>query len=875
MSVQIGQQLGSYEITSLLGKGGMGEVYRARDTKLKRDVAVKILPDEFSRDVDRVSRFQREAEVLASLNHPNIAAIYDLAETNGTRFLVLELVEGDTLADRIQRGAVPVEETLRIAQSICGALEAAHERGIIHRDLKPANVKITPDGRVKVLDFGLAKAYEPESTVANLSNSPTLSMAATQAGMILGTAAYMSPEQAKGRNVDKRTDIWAFGAVLYELLTGKPVFQGQDVTETLAAVVMKEPDMSIVPANLRRLLEKCLQKNPKKRLRDIGDAWEFVESGTPAPARAESRSASKAPWLAVGALTLAVAGLSFVHFRETRPSQLSGLFNVSLSTKSRVQFLMLSSDGRNLAFVSDESGPARLWVRPIDSLEARPIPGTDGAAFPFWSHDGKNLGFFAQGKLKKISVTGGPAETLCDAPTPRGGAWNRDGVIIFAPNIFGALFRVSEGGGDPLPVTKPAASDVSYRYPEFMEGGQRFLFQRVSSKPEIGGIYVASLDGTPPVRILPDASHAMYVPPAAGMRTGYVLFGRDTTGMALPFDAGKLRAAGSAVPVAQDLGIAATEGFLAFSASENGVLLYGSGDFPQKRTLVWLDRSGKQIAAKGEAQSYDSLALSPDESRAAVSIRVSPGNECVWLQDLDRGVSTRFTFGEIRRSAVWSPDGSYIIFAKRRQLPEKIFRKSANRGVAEELLLEGAGNNVYPLDISSDGKLLVFTSTSGTTKDDLWLLPLQGEHKPAKYLYSPFEERHAQFSPDGKWMAHSSDESGQFQVYAQQVPATGATLLISTQGGSRPRWRRDRKELDYISSDLKLMAVPVKAGAGTLDLGVPQSLFGLAPITNGREIGYQPSADGQKFLTIIPAEGPAGAPPPVTIWMNWMAGLNK
>ncbi len=717
--------------------------------------------------------------------------------------------------------------------------------------------------------------------------------------MFFGTAAYMAPEQARGKTVDKRADIWAFGCVLFEMLTGRRAFPGDDVTDTIVSVLSKEPEWPALPsptsASVRSLLRRCLDKDPKQRLRDIGEARLALDGAFETSAHqteaATSSPSGRLAWMAALAVAVAVIVAMAVptvrHFRETPPAQLSARFTVSLPEKSSLQFLMLSPDGRNLAFVSDEGGPIRLWVRPLDSLDARPIPGTDGATFPFWSPDGRNLGFFAQGKLKRVAVAGGPAQTLCDAPTPRGGTWNRAGVIVLAPTLTGALFRVPEDGGVPAPVIKPAASGDSHRYPEFIAGGNRFLFTIHSVQPEIEGIYAASLDGAAPVRLLPDPSHAMYVPPTAGARTGSVLFLRETTVMALPFDAGTLRAAGAAVPVAQDVGQAGTEGFAALSASENGVLLYRSGDFRLKRTLVWLDRSGTQIGAKSEAQQFESLALSPNGKQAAVSIRTSRETADVWLQDLERGVPTKFTLGpEAREGGVWSPDGSYLVFGNG-QLKQSFFRKPVNSAAAEEFLLQ-VGGNATPLDISPDGKLLVYSATGGNTRDDLWLVPLQGEHKPVKYLDTPFEERQAQFSPDGKWMAYSSDEAGQVQVFVQPVPATGRKRQISTQGGSSPRWRRDGTELYYISADAQLTAVPVKFGAGTFDVvGAPLRLFegslSTARISTAdfdrrilyRRILYQPSADGQRFLALVPAEGAAGAPPPVTIWLNWMAGLNK
>jgi serine/threonine protein kinase len=858
----------------------MGEVYRARDLKLKREIAIKILPEEFSRDADRLIRFQREAEVLASLNHPNIAAIHDLEETNGTRYLVLELVEGETLADRIARGPILVDEALNIAKQIAEALEAAHERGIIHRDLKPANVKLTPEGQVKVLDFGLAKAMESAPTNTMASNSPTL-LSGTMGGMLIGTAAYMSPEQAAGKAVDKRTDIWSFGVLLWEMLGGEQLFKGETVSHILASVLKDDPDLSRVPLTARRLLQRCLEKDPRKRLRDIGDIWDLVDNTTPQvmPSTSKLRALVVAVVLALAAL----AGLAFVHFRETNPTPVSGLFNVSLPD-SRLLTFMLSPDGRTLAFVSDQGGPARVWIRPIDSLESRPLSGTDGATFPFWSPDGKNLGFFSQGRLKRIALAGGPAQTLCDAPTARGGAWNRDGVIVFAPNINGGLFRVSQDGGMPVQVTMPVAANDSHRYPEFIQGSDQFLFAVNGDRPETSGIFAASLNGGIPTRLLRDTSHALYVPPTGAATTGALLFVRESTVMALPFDARKLRATGSALPIAQDVPQAGNANFAAFTASENGTFIYRSGSDIQNRTLVWLDSSGKAVEAATESQFFECLALSPDETQVAISILTSRGtfsanaSEDVWLHNFGGGVTTRFTFGPGRRHCgVWSPDGSYIVFVQSQRLGEGFFRKQLNSsGISEEVLLNNPGENAWPMDISPDGKLLVYSATGSNSRDDLWLLPLQGEHKPMKYLDSPSDERQAQFSPDGKWIAYSSDESGQFQVYLQTVPVSGAKRQVSIQGGSRPRWRKDGKELYYVSADLKLMSVPIKIGSGIVDVGTPRQLLSLpTPFDiGGREIGYQPSIDGKKFLTSI-HDTRAGVAPIVVVWTNWMSVLNK
>jgi Tol biopolymer transport system component len=882
-----GTRLGVYEITAHIGQGGMGQVYRATDIKLKRQVAIKILPPSVAGDHDRLARFQREAEVLASLNHPHIAAIYGLHEGADTTALVMELVEGEDLSQRLARGPIRIDEALPIASQIADALEAAHERGIIHRDLKSANIKVRRDDTVKVLDFGLAKPLAPEGAGAppDVMTSPTItSPAMTELGMILGTAAYMSPEQARGRAVDKRADIWAFGCVLYEMLTAKRPFDGDTIVDVLSAVTRLEPDFDAlppeVPVRVRRVLQLCLRKDVRQRPQAMGDVRLALDGAFETEVPSAAASARSAPrerlaWAACGLALLAATALAVPavrYWREPGPKPLSGRFNLSLPEYAN---FALSPSGRLLAYTSTEGSAKRLWIRPLDSLEGRAILGTDDADLPFWSPDEEHLGFFAEGKLKKVGVSGGLAETLSDAPTPRGGTWNRDGVIVFAPNILGPLFRVSENGGAPVPVTTSADPNYSHRYPEFIAGGNRFLFLIDTGSQATSGMYVGSLDGAAPTRVLSDTSHAVYLPPATGARAGTLLFRRQTTLVALPFDGETLQAAGAAVPVAQDVHQGAFVNFGAFAASDTGVLVYRATNVSQRQSLTWIDRAtGRQTATTIDAPVLESLALSPNESQVAITVRSSPTSSDIWLHDLQRGVPTRFTFGPGRRRwPVWSSDGRSIVFvvATGGAFGNDFFRKPSNGGAEEKIVRPGS--NGTPLDISPDGKLLLYSATGSDTKDDLWLLPLQGQPTPAKYLEGPSDERHAQFSPDGRWIAYASDETGRFEVYVQAAPAAGSKRQISTQGGSRPRWRRDGKELYYLSPEGKLMVVPVTLAAGTLRVGAAERLFDL-PLApgNNRAFLYAPAANGQKFL----ASGlPEGSMQPVTVWMNWMAGIVK
>ena len=891
MSLASGTKLGSYEVVAQIGAGGMGEVYQAHDTKLGRDVAIKVLPEAFAHDADRLSRFQREAKMLAALNHPNIATIYGLEQSGGTSYLVMELVPGATLAERIKReGPIPIEESLAIAKQIAEALEAAHEKSIIHRDLKPANVKLTPEGKVKVLDFGLAKAFEGDAANVDMSNSPTLSMAATMQGVILGTAAYMSPEQAKGKSVDKRTDIWAFGCVFYELLTAKQAFHGEDVTDILAAVVRAEPDWQALPAatpqRIRSLLRRCLQKDRRQCMHDAGDVRIEIEEALAAPAVADpvlSQPRATFGWMAATAvLLLALGALSWVHFREAPVPQPSTRFQIPPPEMSVVSMFAVSPDGRYVAMDSVSEGHYRLWIRPLDSLQAQVLQGTDDASYPFWSPDSAYIGFFAQGKLKKIALTGGPPLTLCDAPQGRGGTWSPAGVILFTPNLSGGLYKVSAAGGVPEPATKftVVGSSDTQRYPAFLPDGQHYVYFEDRSQSE--GIYVGSLDGSPSVRLLPDMSSVIYVPSPASRRNGYLLFRREGTLLAQPFDPGRNRLVGEIFPVAEQVGVMVNVGQGAFSASENGVLAYGTGGTAGDREFTWTDRTGKRLSTVTKPAITTSGALSRDEKRLVFGI----GNEAgdlvdLWLLDMDRGVISRFTFEPgVSASPVWSPDGSRVAFTHRDVGAHYAIYQRAVTGAGKAELILPTDVNTSTLDWSPDGKFILYSSFQDKTKYDLWLLPVEGDHKPIPYLQTPFNELRGQFSPDGRWMAYVSDESGRNEVYVQTVPASGPKWQVSSGGGDFPRWRRDGKELYYIAADQQLMAVPVKTGSGSsiaFEPGAPQPLFRIEPFSGSAVATspYYPAANGEKFLVNIQSGGEGAQSPPITVVTNWQAGLKK
>ena len=874
--VTAGKQLGPYKILASIGAGGMGEVYRAHDTKLGREVAIKVVPDAFARNPERLARFEREARVLASVHHPNIAAIHALEQADGVPFLVMELVEGEML-----RGPLPVDEALLIAKQICEALEEAHEKGIVHRDLKPANIKVTPEGKVKVLDFGLAKAFSEDSGERDPSQSPTLT-AATRAGVILGTAAYMSPEQARGKRVDKRTDIWAFGCVLYELLAGERAFGGENITDTMAAVVTREPDWGALPkntpANVRTVLRRCLEKDRAERLRDIGDArLELKEAplSVPEPAPRQRRL----PWMIATALATAVAlVLLLIHFVKAPPEQPAVRMTLLPPEKTRFGDISVSPDGRRVAFTAeDAAGKIQLWMRPLDALTAQALAGTEGALSPVWSPDSRWLGFFADGKLKKVEISGGPPQTIANAPSSRGGAWGRDGVIIFAPTNGSPLVQVPASGGEPKPATELDAShqEFGHRCPQFLPDSRRFLYFIWGGQPEHVGIYAGSLDSRQKIRLVTSPASATY-----GM--GYLLFVRERALLAQRFDAAKLQVVGETLPVAEPVGVDVRVSRSRVSLSETGVLVYDAGASVSRR-LLWLDRSGKALESIGPPGVYANVDLSPD-GRLVATNRTDPqtGNTDIWLFDLARSASTRFTFHPaIDAFPVWSPDGRRIAFFSSREGAYDLYQKDASGARDEELLLKTPANK-FASGWSPDGRWLLYQTVDAKTSLDLWVLPLERRQpapQPQPWLRTEFAERNGRFSPDGRWVAYDSNESGRHEIYVRPfLPGGGAGAdkwPVSTGGGEQPRWRGDGKELFYLGPDRRLMTVQVKTGGGRFEAGLPKALFPTrASIPPGLSTAaYAVSADAQRFL--INTESEETGSQPATLVVNWTAGLKK
>jgi Tol biopolymer transport system component/tRNA A-37 threonylcarbamoyl transferase component Bud32 len=891
------RKIGQYEVTAKLGEGGMGEVYRARDAKLGRDVALKLLPAALAHDGQSLARLEREARTLAALNHPNIAAIYGLEEAEGMRALVMELVEGETLAEHIHGASgggakcLSPEEALPIAKQIAEALEYAHERGVIHRDLKPANVKITPEGTVKVLDFGLAKVLSDQDSMAPSvpANSPTLSVLATQAGMILGTAAYMAPEQAKGKQVDRRADIWAFGCVLFEMLSGKKPFEGETISDLLAAVIRGEPEWTDLPEKtppaIKRLIRRCLVKDPKQRLRDIGDARIAIEealsgaapdevagsgSGTTETAQA-SRMRRALPW-ALGVATIIFAGVA--AWLLLKPAPRPNVIRFPLAPPEGAEFIdggemSISPDGRTLAFVAAQAGPDKppvLWLRPLDSMTAQAIPGTEGAEVPFWSPDSQQIGFQANGKLEKIAAAGGTPLTLCDENLP-GGSWNKDGVILFYNH--NNIYTVPDTGGEPTLVATPdAARGEFFQLPQFLPDGRHFIVQVRSGSP--GGDYIAagSLDSKTVDRLTSATSNALYAPP------GYLFYMDQSTLMARPFNAKALRFTGGAVPVAQNVGMYANVFYGYFSVSPAGVLAYESVPAVSTNQMTWFNRTGQKLGAVGQPDVYATPVLSPDGSKLAVGVGAL-GKHNIWVYDLKRGTGSRLTIDTADDlNPVWSPDRSRVLFSSNRAGQYDIYQQAADGLGSTEPVLQSKDQVKYLNDLTTDGRYAIFDNGGASNDTALWALPLFGDHKPFPFVGGGLRAFSAQFSPNGRYLAYSSTETGRNEIYVQTFPQQTGKWQISASGGTEPMWRRDGKELYFLAPDQKLMAVDVNTNTGTFQADIPKELFQaqVIPPWYWRNI-YVPSADGQRFLMLTPAID--AKPSPITVVVNWTAMLKK
>jgi eukaryotic-like serine/threonine-protein kinase len=892
MALARGTRIGPYEISALIAVGGMGEVYRATDTNLSRAVAIKVLPEAVVSDVERLARFDREAKTLAALNHPNIAHVYGLEESGGTRAIVMELVEGPTLADRTAKGPIPIDESVSIGKQIAEALETAHEQGIVHRDLKPANIKVRSDGTVKVLDFGLAKLIEPGEAgragraaeagrtggagnqyVAQgfspaLTNSPTITTPAmTQAGLLLGTAAYMSPEQASGKAVDKRADVWAFGVVLWEMLTGRRLFEGETVSHTLAFVLTRDPDWAALPRStppsIRRLLRRCLAKDGKRRLSDMTSARLELDEALTAP---ESESTEAVPSnrrasrlsMGVVAAALALASVAVaIAWRMLRAEPQDQLMYVDIATPSSSNPVpAISPDGRQVVFSAYSDDSPQLWIRSLDSPFARPLPHTERGQFPFWSPDSRSIAFYADRSLKRLDIEAGTSLTLASSP-PVGGAWNRNGVILIA-SPTGQILRLPEQGGKPVPIGIPdAKSRSTKRVLEFLPDQNHFLYFQVSGPgDDERGVYISDLAGSEPRRVLATAESASYGRPA------HLFFVRNGTLFAQQFDLDTQALTGSPVVVADPV-IGNT-----LSVSAAGPILYRTGGDRRIRTFAWVDRSGNERVVSTVA-GVENWSLAPDGRHLAIQ-RLQDQNVDIWTYDLDRLAYSRLTFNQgLDLSPIWAPDSSRVTFSSPRDGRAELYEKVIGSTASETVLLSTPASK-RPSDWSRDGRYLLYEEMHPQNRSDLWVLPVGGDRKPFPVVQTPFDDSSGQFSPDGAWLAYQSNESGQFEIYAQRFPSGDGKVVISINGGAQVRWGPDGKELFYIDAVGRLISVPIelKATRGGLALGKPVPLFRTRIGGVQQSVtSYAVARDGRSFLIgAIPEETLSA---PIRAILNW------
>jgi Tol biopolymer transport system component len=913
LALTSGTRLGVYEVTAQIGAGGMGEVYKGRDTRLDRTVAIKILPDTLGADSEFRERFDREARTISRLTHPNICTLYDIGEQDGTAFLVMELLEGETLEARLARAAakasgLPLDEALRIAIQIADALAAAHRQGIVHRDLKPGNVFLVRSSGAsaapiaKLLDFGLARTA-PALTVTGASTMPTTPpKAITTQGTILGTFQYMAPEQVEGGEADARTDIFAFGSVLYEMLTGNKAFEGKTQASLIAAILERDPPSltaikPLTPSLVGSIVGKCLAKNPDERWQtaaDLASALRWAAQG-PSTAnssaaaavvepRASSRRAIRSALEAVGILAALAIGLAVGarYLSNPAPAAATLRFDVqppadatlSPAPVASAAQLALSPDGRRLAFVAARRrGVSQLWIRALDEVEAKPLSGTEGASFPFWSPDSRSLGFFAAGKLKRVDTAGGTPQVLCDAATGRGGSWNTDGTIAFARAINTPLSRIADAGGivTPLTTLDPAQGVVSHYFPQFLPDGRHFLFYQRSIKPaEHTGVFVGTLDSSETTRVLATQSMAVY-------SSGFLWYAQGGALFARSFDILALRTTNEPIRVADGVGYYQSLGYAAVTLSATGVLAHGPG-VVVTTSVQRRDRSGAANGASTAPGMYRSPRLSPDEKIVAMA-RVEPDDSSasdIWALDLARGAMSRATSDPgTDWFPAWPADGRRLFFGSNRVGLTTVFETTV--GGKEELFAENSlfsGSAVYPLDVSGDGRFLL-THTATSLGYDLSVLTLIGERKASVFLSTPFSEVQGRFSPNGRWVAYASDESGRFEVYVRPFPVAGGQTQISIAGGMQPEWRHDGKELFYLSGNGKLTAVPVTTDGPTFTVGAPHALFDvevpepIAPYPSD----YAVTADGQRFFVNTVVDQPTR--PALTVVVNWAAESKK
>lgn len=876
MNLTTGMRLGAYEILGLIGSGGMGEVYRARDTRLDRVVAIKVLHGHLAVSPETRQRFDREARIVSSLNHPNICTLYDVGHQDGMDYLVMEYLEGESLADRLARGGLPLPELLQIGMQIADALDRAHRQGLVHRDLKPGNIVLTKGG-AKLLDFGLARVTGLEAAPRDMS-SPTMSRPLTAEGTIVGTFQYMAPEQLEGAEADARSDIFSFGAVLYEMATGRRAFEGKSQASLIASILRETPKpissiSDVIPPAVERVILRCLEKNPDDRYQTARDVllelkWASEagsRAGIPAPVAARRRSRERLAWTLAGAglaATLLLGGFTVMN-RPPHPVPLRFFAptpkGILLNDTPKI-----SPDGRYVAYnAADSTGRSRIWVRPLGSLTAEPLAGTEGARRPFWSPDSRYIGFMQEAKLRKIAVQGGPPQTICESQSAGDGTWNRNGVILFDGSPTDSIRMVSAGGGTPSAATTidHAHGETGSAWPHFLPDGRHFLYLGLASHLEAIALKVGDIKSHKVVTLAHgNFSRIEYVEP------GYILFARDRSLLAQPFDARALRFTGDPFPVVDDVAVGGGVGSNADFSSSRSTLVFRGGTAGRKLRLVWVDRAGKELQTFGTPGDYFGVALAPDGHRVAASY--GDDNADVWVVDQTRDVTTRLTFdpgGDF--SPVWSPDGSRIAFNSDRISPTGIYLKRASGAGAESLRFR-LPNRASVTSWSRDGRFLIGIARLPATSWDIWIFPLDGSRDPYPFVTGPANDVEPAISPDGRWVSYSSNESGRVEVYLQPFDGSGGKLQVSNQGGRDAHWSGNGREIFYITPAGYLMAVDVTPGA-TLSLGTPRPLFRYAldqVDPNGHY--FDVSADGQRFL--IRREVDAVDVPVTTVFVNWL-----
>jgi serine/threonine protein kinase/Tol biopolymer transport system component len=880
MPLAPGTKLGPYEIQSPLGAGGMGEVYRARDTRLERTVAVKILPAQFSSDPVRKQRFEREAKTISSLNHPHICVLHDVGHQDGMDYLVMECVEGETLAKRLERGPLSLDQVLKHGAQIADGLDKAHRSGVVHRDLKPGNIMLTQTG-AKLLDFGLAKPAAAPVSAATLTAVQAAPV--TEEGTIVGTFQYMSPEQVEGKEVDGRSDIFSLGAVLYEMVTGKRAFEGKSQLSVASAILEKEPEpisavKPMAPPALDHAIKKCLAKLPDERWQSASDLasqlkW-IAETGSQAGVTGRVSAGhsrrERAAWLLAAALSVLLIGGGAALWQASNKRPHAMYFHTSVPFAAND--LVLSPDGRTLAMVaySEQANNNALWTYEVGSRRTTSLDGTQGATYPFWSPDGKFIGFFADGKLKKVEVSGGQVQVLCDAPNGRGGTWNRDGVIVFTPEGLGGISRVSSSGGSPVEMTKPDASrfETTHRWPVFLPDGKHFLYLAANfgGKLEHNAIFLGSLDSHETRFLVSTNANAAYAEP------GYLLYQRDKTLVAQGFDRRRYVLTGEPHTLSDEVLYFPQVDRAVFSVSSGDVLVTQTGKGASVSQLTWFDRSGKPAGMVAVPGSYNNVRLSPDGRRVAAEQTDPDGrNTHIWIHEPARSATTRLTFDpSLHQAPIWSPNGRQILYVATRKLSPGLFLKNADgSGSEEEVVNLGSPDQASAWDWSRDAKHVLFRKGN-----ELWFLSWP-ERIAKPLLQAKWTVRNAQFSPDGRWMAYASNETGNMEVYVSPFPSGNGKWQVSSAGGQEPRWRQDGKELFYMSADGKMMAVAVKTGA-SFEAASPVALFQThrrQPISAADVFSYDVSGDGQRFLIITKVD--EANPAPLSVLLNWASGMEK